>query len=135
MPWVSVSVASSCSQTPARDRRRCSSLCSGTSAKVSSSSFRSSSRLHCANGVHIKEGTISVRKAGNQDSAGVEFLFYKFQTITITSVQEAGDTNDIPLDSVSFAFQKIDVMYKPQTATGGVGSAVEVAWDLSAKKI
>jgi type VI secretion system secreted protein Hcp len=88
--------------------------------------------LHCANGKHINEGTITVRKAGNQDRAGVEFLFYKFETITITSVQEAGDTNDIPVDSVSIAFQKIDVMYKPQTPAGGVGSAVEFAWDLKA---
>jgi type VI protein secretion system component Hcp len=58
----------------------------------------------------------------------------KFETLTITSVQEGGDTNDIPLDSVSMAFQKIDIMYKPQTPDGGVGSAIEFAWDLSANK-
>ena len=89
--------------------------------------------LHCATGEHIKTGTITFRKADpSKENLGFEFLFYKFENILITSVQEAGDTSDRPLDSVSFAFGKINVEYKPQTPAGGVGTAVNFAWNLAA---
>ena len=52
----------------------------------------------------------------------------------ITSVQEAGDTSDRPLDAVSFAFRKINVEFKEQTAAGGIGTTVDFAWDLTANK-
>jgi type VI secretion system secreted protein Hcp len=90
--------------------------------------------LACAQGQHIKDAVMSVRKAGEQKEGNAAFLTYSFQGVVITSVQEAGDTSDIPLDSVSFAFQKIDVMYKEQTATGAVGATSEFAWDLAANK-
>jgi len=95
--------------------------------------------LFCANGQHIKTGVMTVRKAGEQSPGAetggqFEFLFYKFQNVIITSVQEAGDTSDRPLDAVSFAFQKINVEYKEQTAAGGIGTTVDFAWDLTANK-
>ena len=91
--------------------------------------------LHCANGSHIKTGVITFRKTVEQkEGNGFEFLFYKFDTIVITSVEEAGDNSDVPTDSVSFAFAKIDVMYKEQTAAGGTGGTFEFAWDLAANK-
>ena len=91
--------------------------------------------LNCASGAHIPTGTFTVRRAfveGKENS--FDFLVYKFQGVLITSVQEGGDISDIPLDSVSFAFQKIDVMYKPQLPTGGAGVPTEFAWDLTANK-
>jgi type VI secretion system secreted protein Hcp len=91
--------------------------------------------LHCANGKHIPSGQITFRKADpSKENLGFEFLFYKFDNILITSVQEAGETADRPLDSVSFAFGKINVEYKLQTPTGAVGAAVNFAWDLAANK-
>jgi len=90
--------------------------------------------LACASGQHIKDAVMNVRRAGEQKEGNAAFLTYSVQGVVITSVQEAGDTSDIPLDSVSFAFQKIDVMYKPQTPAGGVGEAVDFAWDLAANK-
>jgi type VI secretion system secreted protein Hcp len=91
--------------------------------------------LHCANGNHIKTGVFTVRKAGVESKeGGFEFLTYKFNGVTITSVQEAGAAADYPLDSVSFAFQKIDVTYKPQLPDGAAGPPVEFAWDLLANK-
>lgn len=101
-------------------------------AKVSSASPKL--MLACATGQHIKDAVMSVRKAGEQKESTAAFLTYSFQGVVITSVQEAGATDDLPLDSVSFAFQKIDVMYKPQTPAGGFGDAVDFAWDLAANK-
>jgi type VI secretion system secreted protein Hcp len=91
--------------------------------------------LSCANGAHIPTGVFSVRRAAvEQKESPSDFLVYKFQNVIITSVSEAGDTSDIPLDSVSFAFQKIDVMYKEQTAAGGIGATSDFSWDLAANK-
>jgi len=88
----------------------------------------------CATGQHIKDAVMSVRRATEQKEGGLVFLTYSFQGVVITSVQEAGDTSDIPLDAVSFAFEKIDVMYKEQAATGAVGATSEFAWDLRANQ-
>ena len=91
--------------------------------------------LNCASGAHIPTGTFTVRRAFVEGKENTfDFLTYKFQGVLITSVQEAGDTSDIPLDSVSFAFQKIDVMFKPITPTGGAGVPTGFAWDLAANK-
>ena len=115
----------------------------GGAGKVSMQDFHFTARvsiaspklmLACASGQHIKDAVMNVRRAGEQKEGNAAFLTYSFQGVVITSVQEAGDTADIPLDSVSFAFQKIDVMYKPQTPAGGVGEAVDFAWDLAANK-
>lgn len=90
--------------------------------------------LACASGQHIKDAVMSVRKAGEQKEGTGVFLTYTFQGVVITSVQEGGDRSDIPLDAVSFAFQKIDVMYKEQNAAGGLGATSEFAWDLAANR-
>src|SRR5258708_29889722 len=84
--------------------------------------------LACASGQHIKDAVMSVRKAGEQKEGSAVFLTYSFQGVVITSVQQAGDTNDLPADSVSFAFQKIDAMFKQQTAAGGGGSTAQLPW-------
>lgn len=91
--------------------------------------------LACADGRHIKEGLVTLRKAVEQkETGGVEFLFYKFDSVVITSVQDSGDTTDVPSEAVSFAFAKVNVEYKEQTATGGIGTVVDFAWDLTANK-
>jgi type VI secretion system secreted protein Hcp len=91
--------------------------------------------LACATGQHIKEGTVTVRKAGGDaENAPTEFLFYKFQTVVITSVQDAGDNTDTPKENVSLAFAKVLVEYKPQNPDGTLGAAVDFAWDLAANK-
>ena len=92
--------------------------------------------LACASGQHIKDGTVTVRKAGGDSAnSAVEFLFYKFQTVVITSVQDGGaNGGDVPEESVSFVFGKVHVEYKPQNPDGTLGTAVEFAWDLSANK-
>ena len=90
--------------------------------------------LACASGVHIKEGQITVRKAGDNRETGTEFLFYKFDTVFITSVSDNVNTDEGPTESISFAFAKVNVEYKPQKADGSVGAAVSFGWDLKANK-
>jgi type VI secretion system secreted protein Hcp len=87
----------------------------------------------CASGKHIATGQLTVRKSG-EDRGGTEFLFYKFTTVVVSSVTQAGDINDRPLDSVSLAFAKVAVEYKPQKADGSLGAVVNFAWDLKANR-
>jgi type VI secretion system secreted protein Hcp len=91
--------------------------------------------LACAAGQHIKSAQVTFRQAQNPEGrTGNEFLFYKFTGVFISSVQQAGEVADRPLDSVSFAFQKIQVEYKEQKPDGALGATVDFAWDLSANK-
>ena len=86
--------------------------------------------LACAEGRRIANAVMTARKSGAQ---AFEFLFYKFNNVLITSVQEGGD-GLVPVDQVSFAFSKITVEYKEQKAAGGIGAVETFSWDLSANK-
>lgn len=90
--------------------------------------------LACANGQHIPSATVTVRKGSAQQETQFEFLFYKFTTVIITSVSDAGAGETGVLETASFAFQKINVEYKPQSPTGAAGAPVDFAWDLAANK-
>ena len=86
--------------------------------------------LACASGQHIPTAQITVRKAGGEEQQGFEFLFVKFSDVMISSFQQAGSTGDIPAESLSMVFAKIDLQYKEQKADGSVGSITRFAWDL-----
>ncbi|MGL4422506.1 MAG: Hcp family type VI secretion system effector [Gemmataceae bacterium] len=85
--------------------------------------------LACATGEHIKDATLTCRKAGKEQQ---EFLIYKFTDLLISSYQTGGaPTKDsIPTDSISFNFAKIETDYKPQNADGKLGASVKAGYDL-----
>jgi len=91
--------------------------------------------LNCASGKHIKEGTITVRKAGDNAQSGFEFLFYKLTDVLVTSFQQGGATSDLPVEQVSLAFAKIQVEYKEQKADGSLGAVVNFGWNLKVNKL
>src|SRR5215467_12288802 len=65
----------------------------------------------CATGTHLKEATITQRKAGKGQ---LDFLIFKMNDVIITSVAEVSGAPDA--ETVTLAFAKIDVEYKPQKA-------------------
>jgi type VI secretion system secreted protein Hcp len=87
--------------------------------------------LHCATGKHIKEGLITVRKAGEHP---LEYLKIKLTDILVSSVQLAGhNATDILSENVSLNFAQIRVEYQEQSATGGPeGGPKLFGWDLKA---
>jgi type VI secretion system secreted protein Hcp len=89
---------------------------------------------NCASGKHIATGQLTVRQASGENRSGTEFLFYKFTTVVVSSISQAGDLNERPLDSVSLAFAKVAVEYKPQKSDGSLGAVVNFAWDLKANR-
>ena len=88
--------------------------------------------LKCANGAHIKEGTLTVRKAGKEQ---LEYLKFKFTDLLISAYEEnANVDDDRPLDVVRFNYSKIEMTYTTQNANGSAGSSETVTWDLKANK-
>jgi type VI secretion system secreted protein Hcp len=88
--------------------------------------------LACIKGQHLKMATLTARKAGK---AQQEYLIYKFTEVTVSSYQTGGSSGDvIPMDSISLAFSKFEVEYKPEKADGSLDQAIKAGWDLKQNK-
>jgi len=86
----------------------------------------------CATGTHLKDATITHRKAGKGQQ---EFLVIKMNDIIITSVSHGGSADQSSAETVSLAFAKVDFEYFPQKADGSLDAAVAFKYDLKADKI
>jgi type VI secretion system secreted protein Hcp len=84
----------------------------------------------CATGTHLKDATITQRKAGKGQQ---EFLIFKMNDVIITSVTEvSGNPN---AETVSLTFAKVDVEYKPQKADGSLDAGIHFKFDLKTNKV
>lgn len=83
-----------------------------------------------SNGKHIKEATVTVRKAGDKP---LEYLVFKFNDILISSVQQSGGGEEA-MESVSFAYAKVAFDYKAQKSDGSGDSPANFNFDLQAHK-
>jgi type VI secretion system secreted protein Hcp len=84
----------------------------------------------CATGTHLKEATITHRKAGKGQQ---EFLVIKMNDVIITALGDA-DSDDESMETVSLAFAKVDVEYRPQKADGSLDAGVHFKYDLKTNK-
>jgi type VI secretion system secreted protein Hcp len=84
--------------------------------------------LHCANGAHIKEAFLTVRRAGDSP---VEFVKWRLTDLLVSSYQQAG-ADDGPSDQFSLNFAKIEVEYTPVDERGSPGEPIRAGWDLKA---
>jgi type VI secretion system secreted protein Hcp len=84
----------------------------------------------CATGTHLKEATITHRKAGKGQQ---EFMIVKMNDVIITSVTHGG-SGDGHSENVSLAFAKVNVEYKPQKADGSLDAGIHFKYDLKAQK-
>ena len=88
--------------------------------------------LACASGQHLKSAVLTARRAGKSQQ---EFLLYKFTSVLVTSFQTGGsEGSDMPHDSVSFDFAKIEVEYRPQKADGSLDAPIKAGWDVKLSK-
>jgi type VI secretion system secreted protein Hcp len=84
----------------------------------------------CATGEHIKEATLTVRKAGKEQQ---EYLIVKMSDIIVSSVQPSMSTEH-PTESVSFNYSKIEFDYKAQKADGSLDAAKHFGYNLKENK-
>jgi type VI secretion system secreted protein Hcp len=85
----------------------------------------------CATGQHIKDATITHRKAGKGQQ---EFLVVTMNDVVVTSVSHGGTTTQPASETVSLAFAKVDFEYRPQKADGSLDLGVHFKYDLKANK-
>jgi type VI secretion system secreted protein Hcp len=115
----------------------------GSGAGQGKASFRDLSFTHkidkaspvlmkaCATGVHLKEATITHRKAGKGQQ---EFLIIKMNDVIVTAIVDADSEQGDSAETVSLAFAKIDVEYRPQKADGSLAAGIHFKYDLKANK-
>ena len=88
--------------------------------------------LACATGQHVKKAVLTCRKAGGDQQ---EYMSITLSDLLVSSYQTGGSKGDIvPVDQISLNFAKIEIEYKPQDATGKVGSPVKTGYDLKTNK-
>ena len=85
----------------------------------------------CATGQHIKDATITRRKAGKGQQ---EFLVIKMSDVVITSVSESDDSGGDQTETVTLAFAKVDVEYRPQKPDGSLAAGLHFKYDLKSNK-
>jgi type VI secretion system secreted protein Hcp len=83
--------------------------------------------LACCGGSHIKDGLITVRKAGGKP---VEYVKIKLMDVFITSVQETGKGGELLTENVKINFAKFLVEYMEQDERGGSKPGGEMGWDI-----
>ena len=86
---------------------------------------------YCCNGTHIDKCVVSLRKSGGTDM--LTFIKYKFTNCMIESIQWSGSGggDDTPSESVSIAFEKVELMYQPQGKDGAKdGAEIPASWDV-----
>ena len=86
----------------------------------------------CATGQHIKDATITVRKAGKGQQ---EFLIIKMSDILITSVNPSvsGDAK-FTAENVALQFAKVDLEYRPQKQDGSLDVGLHFKYDIKGNK-
>jgi len=84
----------------------------------------------CATGTHIKDAIITHRKAGKGQQ---EYLVVKLNDVIITGVTH-GAAGQPYSESVTLAFAKVHLEYKPQKADGSLDAGIHFKYDLKANK-
>jgi type VI secretion system secreted protein Hcp len=86
----------------------------------------------CATGEHIKEATISARKAGKGQQ---EFLIIKMTDVLITSVNPSGSGDGAAFaESVAMQFAKVHLEYKARKADGSLDAGLHFKYDIKGNK-
>ena len=84
--------------------------------------------FNLASGKHFQEALFDVVQSGGQSQQ--PFLQYKFSDVLITSFNQSGSGGGLA-ESLSFAFGKVEMIYRPQDAKGGLGAPVSMFWDVA----
>ena len=120
------------------------SLGSGGGGGAGKATFRDLSIVHkidkaspnllkaCATGQHLKDATITFRKAGKGQQ---EFLIIKMNDVVVTGVvQGAANGETAGSETINLEFAKVDWEYKPQKPDGSLDAGIHFKFDLKAHK-
>ncbi len=87
--------------------------------------------LHAANGAHIEDADLFVRKAGFDKSSSYDFLVFHMEDVLVTSLSTGGSGGEDRLtENITLNFGKIKVSYTPQKADGSPDVKTEFNWNI-----
>lgn len=81
----------------------------------------------CATGSHLKEATITHRKAGKGQQ---EYLIIKMNDVIVTSVSLGDTSGSAGSENVSLAFAKVDFEYRPQRPDGTLDAGIHFKFNI-----
>lgn len=85
--------------------------------------------LFCANGKHIPEALLTIRKAGEKP---LEYYKVKMENLIVSSVSTGGSGGEDRLtENVTLNFAKVEFEYKEQTDKGAGAAAKRFVWDIA----
>ena len=87
----------------------------------------------CASGKHIPKAVFTFRKAGDKPQ---EYLKITLSDVMVSSIslQDHFQGGALAQESVSLAYEKITIGYKPQKADGSLDAEVSFAWNIKENK-
>lgn len=85
----------------------------------------------CTTGTHLPDATITHRRAGGQQQ---EFLIVRLSDVLITSVSQAGGSEQSATETVSLAFRTIDFEYRSQKADGSLDAGDHFTYELARRR-
>ncbi|MCW5746293.1 MAG: type VI secretion system tube protein Hcp [Alphaproteobacteria bacterium] len=89
--------------------------------------------LKCAKGEHFKDFEFKY-VISRGDSSDV-FKTVKLTDVLVTSFQHSGSSGaDLPMESISLNFAKVEISYKPRKPDGGFDDALKAGYDLKTAK-
>jgi type VI secretion system secreted protein Hcp len=83
-----------------------------------------------ASGKIYPQATLAVRKAGAKEA----YYELRFSTVFVSGLENAGENPNVPMESVSFAYAKAEIISKGQPESGAVEEPVQFGWDQVANK-
>jgi type VI secretion system secreted protein Hcp len=85
--------------------------------------------LRCASGTHIPTAVLTCRRAGTRQDI---FYVIRLTDVVVTSVSISGASGgDVPVESFSLNYARIEWEYIPQLPTGGPGTPVRTTWNIA----
>lgn len=85
--------------------------------------------LFCCNGKHVKEATLTVRKAGESP---LEYIKVKMSDCLVSGVTTGGSGGEDRLtENVTLNFSKVEVEYTPQKEDGSGDAPATMGWDIA----
>ena len=81
--------------------------------------------------MHLKDATITQRKAGKGQQ---EYLIIKMNDVIITGVALSDTSGEAGSETVSLAFAKVDLEYRPLKADGSLDAGIHFTFDIQAHK-
>ncbi len=88
----------------------------------------------CTTGQHYGGALVNLLKATGTSGEQAIFWTYTFTDVMVESIQWSGSSggSDVPTESVSFAFGKVQIDYFTQdTATGAMANTGTASWNLT----